>query len=463
MSKSWRLLVAFLVAAGLFWLAASRFSPEDNRPAAEGAPSAPQASSPNAAPPPPLDSPMPLLPPVLENSTDNVALVNGAAISFKSFYTQLELQSNDDLDYRAFDPDGAPSLTLQLQVLDLLVKLELATQEAYRLGFAPTATDLERLTLLTAENYGGQEKLVRTLENAGETLELFQTQIARTEAVKNWRNIAFLAGALVTEQEAEDFYNQHQEDAVHGEEARALQITLPLPVALGQTDGADSNRAKIKALAENILAQAQSGIDFMELARRYMDPMTLSATNNGDMGWVSRGSGFPELENLLFSLEPGEVGGIVETPFSLHIVKVLERREPGVLSFQILKPEIIEFLTETRVDRLVQARIEELLKTANIEIIDPRLASHWNSFQANPEPFLNYEIVEDPISPEPSPPEANAPAEPEAPPERSGLPDSDDPPRSAEPPESAELPEPPALDPDLPAPSDEPAPAPPQN
>ena len=42
------------------------------------------------------------------------------------------------------------------------------------------------------------------------------------------------------------------------------------------------------------------------------------------MGWVSQGTGFKELDDLTFSLEPDVVGGPVESPAGWHLVKVLD-------------------------------------------------------------------------------------------------------------------------------------------
>jgi parvulin-like peptidyl-prolyl isomerase len=46
----------------------------------------------------------------------------------------------------------------------------------------------------------------------------------------------------------------------------------------------------------------------------------------GKVGWVSKGSGFPELDKVTFALAPGEVGGPVESPAGWHLVKVLDMR-----------------------------------------------------------------------------------------------------------------------------------------
>jgi peptidyl-prolyl cis-trans isomerase C len=47
----------------------------------------------------------------------------------------------------------------------------------------------------------------------------------------------------------------------------------------------------------------------------------------GQLGWVTKGSGFPELDMVTFQLEPGEIGGPVEAPDGWHLVRVLDQRD----------------------------------------------------------------------------------------------------------------------------------------
>ncbi len=44
----------------------------------------------------------------------------------------------------------------------------------------------------------------------------------------------------------------------------------------------------------------------------------------GDMGWVSKGTGFDGLDDFTFNLEPDTIGGPVESPTGWHLVKVLD-------------------------------------------------------------------------------------------------------------------------------------------
>ncbi|MDR2338885.1 MAG: peptidylprolyl isomerase [Deltaproteobacteria bacterium] len=315
-----------------------------------------------------------------EDGEAAVALVNGEPVTKKNLDSQLAFGTEDS----PFDEqgDGAPppepSLEQRVLMLDILIRLELAVQEAYRLGFEPKGEELDRLVDEAIEAYGGKEELQDALEANGETIDDFRDQVQRNVALRNWRDTAFLGKALVTDEEAKAFYDQHLEEATHGEEVRAMQLMFPIPFAEAG-DGTQTNRIREKA--KEALELAKSGMDFEELIPRYMDQTTLSATNRGQMGWLSRGATFPQLEEALFSMKPGEVSEILETPFSLHILKVVDTRPPGIIPYQQLKPDIMLMLSEHKTDQLVNERMDELMAEAQVEVLDPELSKAWQEFR----------------------------------------------------------------------------------
>lgn len=69
-----------------------------------------------------------------------------------------------------------------------------------------------------------------------------------------------------------------------------------------------------------------NGDDFADAARARSDDIG-SATNGGDLGWVTPGQTVPEFERAMGALQPGEISEPVKTPFGVHLIQVLERRE----------------------------------------------------------------------------------------------------------------------------------------
>ncbi len=84
--------------------------------------------------------------------------------------------------------------------------------------------------------------------------------------------------------------------------------------------------------------------------------------NLGDFGWVTRGSGFPALDDLTFSLELDKMGGPVESPAGWHLVKVVDLREANFTSFEEAATREAArrlYMRETLNDYVVRLRREE--------------------------------------------------------------------------------------------------------
>ena len=79
--------------------------------------------------------------------------------------------------------------------------------------------------------------------------------------------------------------------------------------------------------AAEIRNRIESGdLTFYEAASEFsIDPN--AKTNLGELGWVPQGSGFAELDQVTFALNPDQIGGPVESPAGWHIVRVLEVRD----------------------------------------------------------------------------------------------------------------------------------------
>jgi parvulin-like peptidyl-prolyl isomerase len=248
-------------------------------------------------------------------------------------------------------------------------------------GYSPSDAEVEEAIDQISGRAGGREGFDLSLAQFGMSIDDLKRQVSETMAITSWRDTAFLAEAKVSDEEARGFYEANIEQAKHEDQVRALQIMIPIPMIGGEQDDT-AIRADAKARAEDLLKRAQDGEDFEELIQQGMDQATSAAIDNGRLGWVTKGmTGFPELEEVIFALKPGEVGGLVESPYSYHIVKVLETRPAGTFSFEEIKPEIVEILTNTKLDMKVREALMNLRRAAKVEILSPELAKAWPAFQ----------------------------------------------------------------------------------
>jgi peptidyl-prolyl cis-trans isomerase C len=78
--------------------------------------------------------------------------------------------------------------------------------------------------------------------------------------------------------------------------------------------------------AASLLGRVRRNADFAALARA--SNVDTTRETGGDLGWVSRGVMVEAFDRALFSLKPGQISPVVQTPYGFHIVKV-EEVEPG--------------------------------------------------------------------------------------------------------------------------------------
>jgi len=101
------------------------------------------------------------------------------------------------------------------------------------------------------------------------------------------------------------------------QQTRARHILLKVTPTM-TADAAKKKLAELKERLDNKAAK------FEELARLFSNDG--SATKGGDLGWLYPGDTVPEFETAMNALKPGEVSGVVESPYGFHLIEVVERK-----------------------------------------------------------------------------------------------------------------------------------------
>jgi peptidyl-prolyl cis-trans isomerase SurA len=85
------------------------------------------------------------------------------------------------------------------------------------------------------------------------------------------------------------------------------------------------DEAAVQQKALGIRAQIVGGDDFATVARAVSEDPA-SATDGGDLDWLSPGDTVPEFEQTIVNLPIGEISQPIKSRFGWHLVEVLERR-----------------------------------------------------------------------------------------------------------------------------------------
>jgi peptidyl-prolyl cis-trans isomerase C len=119
--------------------------------------------------------------------------------------------------------------------------------------------------------------------------------------------------------------------------------------------------------AKDLIGQLQGGADFTELAKKSADGP--SAATGGDLGYFSRGQMVKTFEDAAFALEPGQISAPIQSDYGWHVIKLEDKRNRPVPSFDEVKDQILASLIQTQLRDVVG----KLRGSAKVEIVDAEL------------------------------------------------------------------------------------------
>ncbi|MEL7590718.1 MAG: peptidylprolyl isomerase [Anaerolineaceae bacterium] len=241
-------------------------------------------------------------------------LVNGEGILVSEYEAEL-LRLQDALTELEMEmtPEDQKSRVLE-SFIDELLLAQAAAAAGHTVGDAELQARIDQL--LT--DMGGAEKLAEWQDINHYTDEMFRTALKRQ-----------MAAAL----QRDNIANAVPETA---EQIHARQLFY-----------------KNEANAVIALKQLTDGVEFDTLAYQ-QDP-----TLGGDLGWFPRGMlTQPEVEDVVFTLQPGETSGIIASGLGYHIVHVIEREPDHLLSTEarlmLQKAALADWLSSARAGSTIE-------------------------------------------------------------------------------------------------------------
>lgn len=155
--------------------------------------------------------------------------------------------------------------------------------------------------------------------------------------------------AGVDEAEIKAFYEAHK---------GGLMTPLKLRASHIQVD--------TEAEANEVSLKLKEGADFGQLAAQYSkDP---SKERGGDIGYFAKGQLMPEIEEVCFKLEVGQVSGIVKTQFGYHIMKLTDKKEPHPVELSEVKGTIEKELRDKAQRESFDGLVTSLRSKARVKI-----------------------------------------------------------------------------------------------
>ncbi len=204
--------------------------------------------------------------------------------------------------------------------------------EARRQGVKVTQADLDQEINTITTQVGGPQQLAEALRVRGKTLKDLRRSRERTLlANRLFAKVSAKFQKTQTEAEMRAYHAEHPQEFIYPERVRAAHILL-------RCEGKTQCLALGTALRTSILKKQ---ISFEEAARtKSQDPG--SAANGGDLGYFPRGQMVPPFEEAAFSLAKGELSQPVQSPFGVHLIKLIDKKPKGAATFEEAKPMLMQ-------------------------------------------------------------------------------------------------------------------------
>ncbi len=246
-------------------------------------------------------------------------------------------------------------------VLERMVDEELQQRAANRSKIVVDAREVdEAIGRIAAQNGISVEQLVGEARKSGLDERQYRQEIRRQVLEAKLLNLRVQGRIKVTEEDMRAAYRKLvvEERKKLGFHAAWIRF---------DSNGDREELKKKRALAESVAEQARSGGDFAELARRFSEDAQNRA-RGGDLGQLKPGRISPALDQQLMTLEPGQVTPAIRVGDSVFVLKLLEREETELPTYDDAKSELSERVYLEKMGKARRAWLDGLRRGTVVEI-----------------------------------------------------------------------------------------------
>ena len=155
----------------------------------------------------------------------------------------------------------------------------------------------------------------------------------------------------VSDEEIEQYYEEHKEDFIKPEEVRVRHILL-----------------ETEEEALSVRRELETGKDFTELAGKFSIDLR-SNERGGDLGYITPGRTVKVVEEAAFSLEPGEMSEVLKSRFGYHIVKVEDKKPEAYRSLSEVKALMVSEVRRIKEEKRSKELMAELKQKYNVKVV----------------------------------------------------------------------------------------------
>ena len=292
-------------------------------------------------------------------SDEKVAVVNGTVITQGDFDGEMvRVNQQQTIIGRPFHESQL--IDVKKAVLESLINRELLYQESQNHSVkVEDEAVLEQFEIMK-KRFPSEDEFKAALLKMKISETTLKSQMRKNMAIQQFIDKEFVKKINVPEKEVKAFYVSQPDSFKEPEQVRARHILIKLDPGTDESKKAEA-RKKLKGIHNRL----RKGEDFEALAKEYSKGP--SGAKGGDLGYFSRGQMVKPFDEVAFGLSPGKVSDIVETRFGYHLIKVVDKKPEGMMSYEEVKDKLQQYIKQQKVREQVNRSIENLKEKAKVE------------------------------------------------------------------------------------------------
>lgn len=274
-----------------------------------------------------------------------VATVNGEQIYLDEFERELKVRkARLAADSFTFSPEQLA--VVESEILEAMITEKIILHRAGQLNLTVSSTELERKIIDIRGDYG--TSFFDLLAGQNVSYEDWRENLRKEMLIDKVVETDVNASIRVSEDEAEDYFNDHRDFCKNEARVRASQIVLR-----------DMDQA------QDASDRLERGEDFAKVAAEVS--IGPEAALGGDLGFIGRETMPEPLDAILFSLPEGKISPVTQTAYGYHIVKVTRIQPARTKPFAKCKQDIMAEIRARKEDAAFNAWLDALKLKAEVK------------------------------------------------------------------------------------------------
>lgn len=249
------------------------------------------------------------------------------------------------------------------KLLSQMIEDRLVYQKAKELGLEADVSIIDRKMDTFQERFANAIEMEDALRSQGISLKEIRERFERQAVIAMLHNREVYSKVVVSPIEVENYYRDNPSKFATESRIKVRSITIKKSYEAREKGLVDDEaREKLVKLREEVM----NGGNFEELAKANSEDV--QAVDGGLSDWIHQGTMIPAINDVIFSLNTGEVSPIIETPMGHHIFRV-EQREPGKQrTLDEVREEIQRELFQKKSDEMFFNWMQDLKRQAYISV-----------------------------------------------------------------------------------------------